>query len=315
MTENPGSSAVIDGEAFEALRPYLFAIAYRLLGAAGDAEDIVQDSWLRMRRTDEVIRSPKAYMATVVTRLCLNHLTAARTQRETYPGPWLPEPAPTVDIAITSEPDASGIAAVERGEEVSMAVLVLLERLSPEERAVFVLREAFAYPYAEIASVIGKSVAATRQLSHRAREHVAAGRTRFTATTEQQHRLATRFLEASRRGDLETLTEVLAADATAWVDGGASRPQASRHPIHGAYAVATWMVAVMAGGFPCVRVSVADINGGGALLLWDRNTLVAAATFDIDSVAEQIVALRLVANPEKLAYLQRRLSAPGADRF
>lgn len=304
---DPDRVSTIDAAVFEALRPYLFAIAYRLLGSASEAEDVVQETWLRAQGTTDAIRSPKAYLATIVTRLCLNHLASARATRESYPGPWLPEPVPTADA------DPAGVEAAMRSEEVSFAFLVLLERLSPEERAAFVLREAFDYPYDEIAPILGKSVAATRQLAHRARERVAAARPRFSATPDHQRRLAARFLEASRRGDLRALTEALAADVEAWIDGGPKREKATRHRIDGAAAVARWIVAVMAGGFPGASASTADVNGGVALLLWTGDDLVAAAAFDV--AEERIRALRLVANPDKLAYLQRRLGAPGANVF
>jgi RNA polymerase sigma-70 factor (ECF subfamily) len=303
MSAEPGRGSSIDGAEFEGLRPYLFAIAYRMLGSASEAEDVVQETYLRARgAAAETIRSPKAYLATIVTRLCLNHLASARATREAYPGPWLPEPVPTVDA------DPAGVEATERGEEVSLAFLVLLERLNPEERAAYVLREAFGYPYEEIAPILGKSVAATRQLAHRAREHVAEPRSRFRASVGEQRRLTERFLAASRRGDLPALMEALTADVTAWVDGGARRPRAARLPIVGRTAVAWWLVAITTRAFPAARATTAEVNGGLALLLWHDDRLVATATIDVAD--ERIAAVRLVVNPDKLAYLRRRLGAP-----
>ncbi|MDQ3693314.1 MAG: RNA polymerase sigma factor SigJ [Chloroflexota bacterium] len=303
MSGNANRTARIDAAEFEALRPYLFAIAYRLLGSASEAEDIVQEAYLRARDAAEEIRSIKAYLATIVTRLCLNHLTSARVMREAYPGPWLPEPVPSGDA------DPAGVEAVARGEEVSLGLLVLLERLTPEERAAYVLREAFDYPYDEIGLILSKSVAATRQLAHRARERIAAGRRRFTATPEQQRRLTERFLAASRRGDLPALMEILAADVTAWADGGEKRPRAARRPILGRDKVARWLVVVLSQGYPEARATTAEVNGGVALLLWSGEELAAAAMIDV--AGERIAELRFLVNPDKLAYLQRRLGGPG----
>src|SRR5215207_10742299 len=184
----------IDPQTFTALRPYLFSIAYRMLGSASDAEDVIQDAYLRMLRTSpRDIRSPKAYLSAVVTRLCLDLLTARKAERETYHGPWLPEPVLTDDLESSPE------TATESREDISLAALVLLERLTPEERATYVLREAFDYPYDEIAPILGKSIPATRQIAHRAHQHL-ADRPRFVASPENQHRLAERFLTAAREG-------------------------------------------------------------------------------------------------------------------
>ena len=289
----------IEAEAFEALRPYLFAIAYRMLGSASEAEDVVQDSYLRFTRAaPEAIRSPKAYLAAVVTRLCLDRLKSARVVREAYVGPWLPEPAPTADLAPTPEE------AAERREEVSLAFLVLLERLTPEERAVYVLREAFDYPYQEIAAILGKSVAACRQLAHRARQHL-ADRPRFAASPEAQRRLTEHFLAAARRGDLPALTEVLAADVTLWSDGG-EKALAARRPIHGRDAVARWVIGIAAKLPVDAVVTFEDINGGVGVLVWVGDELVSAMTLDVGD--GRVRAAHVVVNPDKIAYLRRRLT-------
>lgn len=295
----------IDAAAFDSLRPYLFAIAYRMLGSASEAEDIVQDTYLRSQAAAATIRAPKAYLATILTRLCLNHLTSARVAREAYPGPWLPEPVPSGDA------DPAGVEAVGRGEEISFGLLVLLERLTPDERAAYVLREAFDYPYAEIGSMLDRSAAGARQLAHRARERVAEGRRRFTATPEQQRRLTERFLAASRQGDLPALMEILAADVTAWADGGAKRTKATRRPILGRDNVARWLIIVLTRGFPETRATIAEVNGGTALLLWAGDELVATAAIEVAD--EHIQELRFIVNPDKLAYLQGRIGAPDSD--
>jgi RNA polymerase sigma-70 factor (ECF subfamily) len=294
----------VAAEEFAALRPYLFAVAYRLLGSASDAEDIVQDAYLRLRGAPSAeVASPKAYLAAIVTRLCLDHLKSARVARETYLGPWLPEPAPTADIA-PSPADAA-----ERREEISLAFLTLLERLTAEERAAYVLHEAFEKPYDEIATMIGKSVAATRQLAHRARVRLADGRPRFTASLEAQRRLTESFLAATRRGDLQALTAALAEDVTVWNDGGAET-LAARRPIHGRDVVARFLIGVTAKIWTGTRVSFAGFNGGIGVLLWDGDELKNATM--LDGVAGRVQAIRSVSNPTKLAYLARRCDPPTA---
>jgi RNA polymerase sigma-70 factor (ECF subfamily) len=287
----------VETQTFEALRPYLFAIAYRMLGSASEAEDVVQDAYLRSTGAD-TIRAPKAYLSAVVTRLCLDRLKSARATRETYLGPWLPEPVPTADLAATP------LEAVEQRAEISLAFLVLLERLTPEERAVYVLREAFDFPYDEIASILDTSVAASRQLAHRARERIAEGRPRFVASPEEQRRLTERFLAATQDGDLRSLTELLAADVTLWSDGGA-KAQAARRPLRGRDAVTRWLLGVIVKAPPGMTSTFEAINGGAGLLLWDRDDLINATLVDVFD--GQIAAIRMIVNPDKLAYLRRRL--------
>jgi len=305
-------AATLDADAFEALRRYLFAIAYRMLGSASEAEDIVQDAYLRARdiRMDEV-HSLKAYLSTVVTRLCLDQLRSARAQREVYIGPWLPEPVPSADlIGLTGPTDPATLPAdaAEQADEISFAVLVLLERLTPEERATYVLREAFAYPYDQIGAVLGKSSAAVRQLSHRAKERVAAGRPRFQASPESQRALAERFLAASRAGDLDGLSAMLAADVTGWSDGG-SVTRAARRPIVGRDAVARFISLGVAKWLHGVTATFTAVNGGIATLYWKEGRLMTAIMLEADSTG--IHAIRTVINPEKLVYLERRLSEMG----
>ncbi|MBA3528737.1 MAG: RNA polymerase sigma-70 factor [Propionibacteriaceae bacterium] len=302
---------MLDADAFESLRRYLFAIAYRMLGSASEAEDIVQDAYLRARdvRADEV-HSLKAYLATVVTRLCLDQLRSARAQREVYIGPWLPEPVPTADLTQAGDVTNRPAEATEQADDISLALLVLLERLTPEERATYVLREAFAYPYDEIASVLGKSSAAVRQLSHRAKKRVAAGRPRFQTSPETQRALAERFLAASRGGDLGALTAILAADVTGWSDGGGV-VRAARRPIVGRDAVARLIVGQASKWLHDVTTTFASVNGGIAALYWRDGHLINVLILDAD--ASGIHAILAVVNPEKLAYLERRLGEmPGA---
>lgn len=292
----------MDADEFESLRPYLFAIAYRMLGSASEAEDVVQDAYLRAQDAPTPdIRSPKAYLATIVTRLCLDQLKSARATRETYLGPWLPEPVPTADLL------PAPVQAAERREEISLAFLVLLERLTPEERAAYVLREAFEYPYDEIAAVLGKSAAATRQLAHRARQHVAADRPRFTAAADEQRRLTESFLAAARRGDLHALTDALAADVVLWADGGA-KARAARRPIHGRAAIANWLVGVIPSLPADTRTTYEAINGEIAVLLWLGDELNSATI--LETRDGRVQAVRSILNPDKLAYLRRRVASP-----
>lgn len=292
----------IDAREFEALRPYLFTIAYRLLGTASEAEDVVQEAYLRARtRPAGEVQSLKAYLATVVSRLALDQLRSARATREVYVGPWLPEPVPTADLAPTP------VDAVEQYEDITLAFLVLLERLTPEERATYVLREAFGYPYDEIGTILGKSPEAARQLAHRARERVAAGRPRFPAPLQEQRRLAERFLTATRSGNLADLTDLLAADVTSWSDGGAAQ-RAARRPIRGRDKVARWALAGMQRWLAGTEATFSEINGGIACLFWDGPRLHDVITFEIAD--GRIHAVRSIVNLEKLAYLQEHLPGP-----
>lgn len=293
-----GAAPTIDAETFEALRRYLFTVAYRLVGSASEAEDIVQDAYLRVQdAAGEPIASPKAYLTTIVTRLSLDYLRSARATRETYTGPWLPEPVPTADLVPSPETTA------ELSDDVSLAFILLLERLTPEERATYVLREAFAYPYETIGEILGKSSGAVRQVAHRARQRVAAGGSRFRASPERQRHLTAQFLAASHTGDLTGLTNMLTDDVVARIDGGAAT-LAARRPIEGADAVSRWLVGLMAKAFPNTRATYAGINGDIACLLWDDARL--AAVISLAMTERGVASIQIVINPEKLAYLERR---------
>src|SRR5919109_932170 len=224
---------------FEKYRPLMFSIAYRMLGSVTEAEDILQNAYLRYReRPVGSIASPKAFLSTVVTRLCLNHLQSVRVQRESYLGPWLPEPL------LTEDDPESPISQAERLESISMAFLVLLERLTPVERAVFLLREVFDYPYAEIAEIVGKDEVSCRQILSRAKKFIAGNRPRFTPSTEQHQHLLQQFLGAVEEGDLDGLTQLLASDVTLSTDGGGKVRGAATRTLHGPKVVARFMIAV-----------------------------------------------------------------------
>jgi RNA polymerase sigma factor (sigma-70 family) len=302
-------AAVIERKTFEEFRPYLFAIAYRMLGSASEAEDVVQEAYLRLlNAAPGEIRSPRSYLAAVVTRLCLDELKSARRQRERegYPGPWLPEPVPTSDAAFAAE---SPEQAVERREAVSLAMLTLLERLTPEQRAVYVLREAFDLDYAEIAAILSKSVASTRQLGHRARARVAAGRPHYAASPADQRRLTERFLAALETGNLQSLTETLAADVTLWGDGG-PKVRARRRPVACRASVAHFLLGWAKVQPADLRITVEDVNGAPTIVGWLGDSILHATALEYDDGA--VAGIRFLINPDKLTYLQRRLGPPGS---
>jgi RNA polymerase sigma-70 factor (ECF subfamily) len=289
---------------FDEHRAVLISVAYRILGSVTDAEDTVQESWLRWSGVNPSdVRDPRAFLVRVTTRLAIDRLRRAKARRESYVGPWLPEPI------LTSRDVAEDVALAE---SVSMAMLVVLETLSPLERAVFVLREAFGMPYAEIADVLGRKEEAVRQLAHRARDHVQERRSRFDADESEQRRVTERFLEATSTGDLEALMAVLSPGVTLVADGG-GRALAPRRPVRGAEKVARFLLAVATeermarflrsvGSEPIVadlHVSMASVNGGPGILIVSADKPISALVLD---VSEGVVrTIHLVANPEKLA--------------
>ena len=288
------------------LRPLLFSIAYRMLGSATDAEDIVQEAFLRFHRETGAgtqVDSPKAYLAAVTTRLCIDHLRSARVRRESYVGTWLPEPLLTEEIS-----DAERHA--ETADSLSMGFLVLLESLTPVERAVFLLREVFEYDYDEIASVVGKSEENSRQIAVRARRQVQAGRSRFEASKTKRDELARRFFAAAAEGDVEGLVSMLSADVVAYADGG-GKGFAFPRPVHGREKVARLLHAGAAQGqrLGVVAMRLAEINGQpGALFLDLDGATVAAVSLDISD--GQVQTLHAVSNPEKLAHLRQAVPGP-----
>lgn len=280
-------------EVFASARPLLFAIAYRMLGSVMDAEDLVQEAFLRWQEAPATeVRSPRAYLTTIVTRLAINHLRSARTQRETYVGPWLPEPLVTEQV-----PDPSDT--LELAESLSMAFLVLLERLSPIERAVFLLHEVFDFEYSEIARIVDKTDANCRQILARARKHIGAERVRFEADPRQAEILTQRFTRAAGEGDLDGLLGVLAEDITLWADGGGRIPGAALKPVRGAEAVARFVLGIMRRFVPAdTVVRPADINGQPGFIAYQTGRPHAALIFDIRD--GKIRTIYAIGNPDKL---------------
>ncbi|WP_436495828.1 RNA polymerase sigma-70 factor [Actinokineospora sp. HUAS TT18] len=290
----------MDGvDEFEAQRSRLFGIAYRMLGSAAAAEDVVQDAYLRWLRADDV-EQPSAWLATVVTNLCLTELTSARARRERYVGPWLPEPVATGDGVL------GPVDTVEQRESVSFALLVLLEQLSPVERAVFVLREAFAYPHAEIAGILGLSDANCRQLHHRAKRRLDGHRPR--ASAERDHVLVERFFAAAQLGDVEALERLLADDVVSWADGG-GKVNAARRPVVGANRVARYLVGLFSRLITATEVAVVEVNGDIGVFGRDESGASGLLVPQIDD--GRVVAVRIVANPDKLGFLLGQLSRSG----
>ncbi|MEN3535158.1 RNA polymerase sigma-70 factor [Microbispora sp. ZYX-F-249] len=276
---------------FESVRPRLFGIAYRILGSATEAEDLLQDVWLRWQAYDRgVVADPAAFLATVTTRLAINTLQSARMRRETYVGPWLPEPVATGD-----DPHLGA----ERGEALGFAVLLLLEKLSPTERAAYVLREAFDYPYRQIAEIIETSEVAVRQLVSRARKHIASER-RAPVTRAEQRRLLTAFVTAARSGDLAVLEDLLATDAISYSDGGGA-VRASRIPVIGGFRVAKYVRAFADRFWAGVEVEWADVNGQAAALLRRDGELFTVLT--VNASDEGIDQVLWLMNPDKIAAL------------
>ncbi|MGW5283122.1 RNA polymerase sigma-70 factor [Streptomyces collinus] len=288
-------SAHPDQQVFHEHRRLLFSVAYRLLGSAADAEDAVQDAWIKWSAADRSqVADPKAYLTRIVSNLALERLRSARHQRETYVGPWLPEP-------ILTGGDASE--AITDAESVSMAMLVVLETLSPLERAVFVLKEVFGFGHAEIAEAVERSEAAVRQAAHRAREHVRARRPRFTADPSRQREATERFLTAATGGDVNALMDLLSPNVTLWTDGGGKVRQALL-PVVGAATVATWFAALGTVAYQGIepadmRAELVEINGGPGMVFSGHERVIATITFDFDADG-RITAIHNVANPDKL---------------
>ncbi|WP_329560956.1 RNA polymerase sigma-70 factor [Kitasatospora sp. NBC_01266] len=282
-------------EEFEELRPLLFSIAYRILGGVGEAEDAVQETWLRFAGSATRPTSTKAFLSATVTRISIDVLRSARVRREAYVGPWFPEP-------LLSDPYQDPARSVELADSVSMAALLLLERLSPLERAVFVLREVFDFGFPEIAATVGRKEAACRQLAARARRHMDAGRPRFEADRAEREELAGRFFEAFRKGDVDGLRELLAADVELVGDGGGKAPLFARL-VAGPEHVARLLGALAP---QYVRVGVAveprQINGQPGAVFRDRDGKVLSILV-LDVLDGQVQMIRSVMNPDKLGHL------------
>lgn len=315
------AAAAVSAACFTAHRRSLFGLAYRMLGSAAEAEDVVQEAYLRAQAAREVPEAPGAYLATIVTRLCLDVLKSARARRETYVGPWLPEPVPTDELlggdgdGDVAEPlGARGVAEspaarMDRVESISMAFLVVLESLSPLERAALILRDVFDWEFDAIASALGRSPSACRQLVHRARAHVAARQPRFRATEAERTRLFAAFLEAAARGDAGALAAMLAEGASATPDSG-GKASSARRVLRGRdriarYFVGLWQKAVAVGALASARIG--SLNGGPALLIYEGARLVTAMGLDVSPAG--IDAIWIMRNPDKLARLESRLTS------
>lgn len=283
-------------DSFESYRPLMFSIAYRMLGSITEAEDMVQEAYLRYQRVPpEEIGSLKAFLSTVVTRLCLNHLELARNQRETYIGPWLPEPALTAS-------DARFIPAsqAELQDSISMAFLVLLEQLSPLERAVFLLREVFDYDYDEIASIMEKDEAACRQLFSRARKHIADHRPRFKPDPNEHRQLLQQFVKAVTTGDVNGVVQLLADEATLTADSNGKIRGALIQPLRGREAVAKFLAASPRLMEEALKPRFTEVNGEPSLLLCSTDGQV-RLVMTLEESEGKIREIRVVTNPDKLA--------------
>lgn len=281
-------------EEFTAHRPLLFAIAYRILGSVAEAEDAVQETWLRYESSTTEPVSVKSFLSAVVTRVAIDVLRSARVRREAYVGPWFPEP-------LLDDPYEDPERSAELADSVSMAALLLLERLTPTERAVFVLREVFGFGFPEIARAVGRSEEACRQLAVRARRHMEEGRPRFEADRREREELAARFVDALREGDLDGLTELLAADVSAVADGGGKGPAFAR-PVAGPTRVARLLA-----GFATLMDGVAEVasqqvNDQPGVVVRDRDGLL-VAVLALDVSDGRIQTIRTVVNPDKLRHL------------
>ncbi|GAA2624877.1 RNA polymerase sigma factor SigJ [Paractinoplanes durhamensis] len=272
-------------------RALLFQLAYRMTGSVADAEDVVQETWLRWHAVDPAtVRDPRAYLVRTATRLAIDHLRRERTRREAYIGPWLPEPL----ASGADEP-------VERAESVSMAVLVLLETLSPLERAVFLLRDVFEFGYPEVAEAVGRGEPAVRQLAARARAHVRAGRPRYTADPDLRRLVTDRFLQVCLGGDLAALMAVLAPDVALWADANGSG-EMPRVVLHGVAAVVEFFRDSASRYPPGLTARAADLNGGPAGVLAAAGEVFVAVLLDLDEQG-RVAVIRLIRNPAKLTRL------------
>jgi RNA polymerase sigma-70 factor (ECF subfamily) len=308
--EKPPGQADSAAEAFDALRPLMFSIAYRMLGTVSEAEDVVQEAFLRYQRVlaeGTEIESPKAYLSAVVTRLSIDELRSARIRRESYVGQWLPEPL------LTDEGEDHPAAHAEQSDSLSMAFLLLLERLSPVERAVFLLHDIFGYGYDEIAPMVGKTEANSRQLAVRARQHLEAEKPRFDVSRGERHELSTRFFAAVSDGDVDGLVEMLATDAVVYGDGGGKAPQWAA-PIVGAERVAR-LLANLGRGMDNLNLSIElrEVNGQPGALVHDTEGKL-INVFVIDIAEGVVVTVRSVINPDKLHHIGPVADIPALQR-
>ena len=282
-----------DLKQFLAERRLLFAIAYRMLGSAADADDVLQDAFLRWAEYGKPVDSPRSFLTTTVVRLCLDQLGSARARRVDYVGPWLPEPL------LAS--DAGPAEAAELADSLSMAFLVLLEELAPAERAAFLLHDVFGYGYHEIAAMLGRREPATRQMIARARHRVGERRHRFDANPRQGQQLASQFLTACETGDLQALMSMLADDIVIWTDGG-GKARAARNPIYGTSKAARFLIGIAKDVPASAHISLTRLNGQPGAVITESGRVTAAIVLDI--LHHQVTGVRIIVNPDKLSRLQ-----------
>lgn len=291
-------------QTYQQIQPYLFSVAYRMTGSASDAEDLVHDAWIRyLDAGSPDVTSLRAYLTKIISRLSLDYLKSARVRREQYTGPWMPEPVPT-SVAV-GDPEAT----IEQRESVSLAFLTLLERLTPEQRVVYVLREAIGLPYDEIADHVDKNAAACRQIYRRAQLRLAEERKPTVAPTEEHRQLVERFLEVVQSGDPARIAEVLTEDVVLLGDGGPDR-KAQRRPAFGVDKVSRGLAGYARKGFSEIRgltITVMDVNGAPAVVVHDQGRV--DRMFALDVRDGRIAGVRAMLNLEKLRYLSRALAA------
>lgn len=291
---------------FNQHRPLLFAIAYRMLGSVVDAEDMVQETFLRWQLvTLETVQSAKSYLSSIITRLCIDHLRSARVKREQYVGPWLPEP-------ILTQLTSDTMNTVELADSVSTAFLVLLEKLSPLERAVFLLREVFDYEYEEIGRIVDKSPINCRQIVRRAKQHLASQRPRFEVAPQHQEEMTQRFLQACNSGDLQELIALLSEDIVLWSDGG-GKVVAALKPLHGAVKIARFLLAIQSKIPKNSAAEIVEINGQPGIIIYVDGLPRRVMTFDF--AYKQIQSIFIIVNPDKLKLLTKgnQITAPSQE--
>jgi RNA polymerase sigma-70 factor (ECF subfamily) len=296
----------IDDTLYAELRPLIFSIAYRMLGSASEAEDVVQESFLRLHRAsaESEIHAPKAYLASVATRLSIDRLRSARVRRERYVGTWLPEP-----VVVEDELDA--VFESDQADSLSLAFLVLLESLTPVERAVFLLREVFEYDYPDIAEIVGKREDNVRQIASRARRHVDERRPRFDSTREERARLAERFFAAASSGNRDALAATIAPDAAFYGDGGGKVRGAILRPVFGQDRVTRLLLGFARTGDELgLRVRLADVNGQPGVLAFAPDGS-PYSVLALDIIGGAVTTIRSIVNPDKLQHISQRLPALG----
>jgi len=283
-------------ETFEEYRPLLFAIAYRMLGTVNEAEDMVQDTYLRYQAVDPAtIQAPKAFLTTVISRLCLDYLRSAQVKREQYIGPWLPEPLPTQSDRMDDPAET-----VEVHETLSMAFLILIQQLSPLERAIFLLREVFDYGYEEIARIVGREEAACRQLFSRAKKHLTENRPRYSSPPEAHMALFAQFLQSCRTGDIASLQTLLAEDVGMWADGG-GKVQTATRPLSGRTSVLALLRGLLARLTPDMTFEVVVLNNRPALITREKG--IVTTTLSVETDETHIRKIWMTRNPDKLDHL------------